>query len=277
MRWTGSLRAMLLLPALLLAAALAGVVGSGAWQERARAMDAETAQSSEAEVVGVLWQWQGTLLNDGTAFAPVDPSRYTLQLSAEGQAAVQADCNRGSGRYYVSDNRIVVGPLATTRALCPPGSLSDEYLRQLQDVTSYLTRDGELIMEIKFDSGSMRFSRGAAALTPAAAVTGAVTYRERIALPPDSVVTVQIQDTSRADAPAIVIGEQVIPTMGRQVPIPFSVSYDPAAIDPRFRYTLSVRITDGAGRLMWINMQSYPVITMGNPTSDVEVVVGMVR
>jgi putative lipoprotein len=108
-------------------------------------------------------------------------------------------------------------------------------------------------------------------------VTGSVTYRERIALLPDAVVTVQIQDTSRADAPAIVIGEQVIATMGRQVPIPFSVSYDPAAIDPRLRYTLSVRITDGGGRPLWISMQSYPVITQGNPTTDVEVVVGMVR
>ncbi len=52
-------------------------------------------------------------------------------------------------------------------------------------------------------------------------VTGTVTYLQRIALPPDAVVTIRIEDVSKADAPAEVIGEQVIQTEGAQVPIPF--------------------------------------------------------
>lgn len=48
--------------------------------------------------------------------------------------------------------------------------------------------------------------------TPAsrATVTGTVTYRERIALPPGATVTVRLQDVSRADAPAEVLAEEMI-------------------------------------------------------------------
>jgi hypothetical protein len=44
-----------------------------------------------------------------------------------------------------------------------------------------------------------------AAAAPAM-ITGTVTYRERIALPPTAVIKVQLVDVSRADAPAVVIG-----------------------------------------------------------------------
>jgi putative lipoprotein len=105
------------------------------------------------------------------------------------------------------------------------------------------------------------------------AVTGTVTYRQRIALPADAVVTVRIEDVSRADAPAEVLGEQVIETEGKQVPMPFAVSYDTGRIKDNHTYSLRVRIEDSAGKLLFINDTSVPVITQGNPTQDVEVVV----
>jgi uncharacterized lipoprotein YbaY len=53
------------------------------------------------------------------------------------------------------------------------------------------------------------------------------------------------------------------------VPIPYSVSYDPDVIDERFTYTMSARITDSAGNLLWINDTAIPVITHNNPTEGV--------
>ena len=106
-----------------------------------------------------------------------------------------------------------------------------------------------------------------------ATVTGTVTYLQRIALPPDAVVTVRIEDVSRADAPAEVLGEQVIDTKGAQVPIDFEVSYDAGTIVENHTYSLRVRIEDGAGNLLFINDTSVPVITGGNPTQDIEVIV----
>ena len=104
-------------------------------------------------------------------------------------------------------------------------------------------------------------------------VTGTITYPQRIALPEDAVVQVQIQDTSLADAPAETIGTTVIHTNGRQVPIPYVVRYNPAVIVENHTYTMSARITDGEGNLIWINDTAIPVITRDNPTEDVEIIV----
>jgi putative lipoprotein len=98
----------------------------------------------------------------------------------------------------------------------------------------------------------------------AAQVTGTIAYRERIALSPTAVISVKIVDVSRADAPAIVLGEQLIEAAGKQVPFPFSIAYDPAGIDPRMSYAVQARIEDG-GRLMFISDQNYAVITRGAP------------
>ena len=106
-----------------------------------------------------------------------------------------------------------------------------------------------------------------------AIVSGTVSYLQRIALPPDAVVVVRIEDVSKADAMAEVIGEQVIHTEGMQVPFPFEVAYDTDQIEENHSYSLRVRIEDSAGKLLWINDTSVPVITRGNPTQDVEVLV----
>jgi len=105
-----------------------------------------------------------------------------------------------------------------------------------------------------------------------ATVTGTVTYREKIALPPEGVVvTVKVEDVSRADAPAVTIGEQIIENPGHQVPIPFEIQYSPDDIDDRYTYAMRVRI-EVDGELWFINTTRYAVITRGNPTSNIEVI-----
>ena len=105
----------------------------------------------------------------------------------------------------------------------------------------------------------------------ASAVTGIVTYRERIALPPDATVVVTLEDVSLADAPSTVIAGDIIHTSGQQVPIPYSVTYDPADIVPQNRYVVRAQIFYD-GDLSWTSTTAYPVITQDNPT-DVEIVV----
>ena len=95
-------------------------------------------------------------------------------------------------------------------------------------------------------------------------VTGTVTHRERIALSSQAMVEVKLIDVSRADAPAVTIGEQIIENPG-QVPIPFEIQYDPSDIDERFTYAVQVRIME-SDRLAFINDTRYPVITRGGPT-----------
>jgi putative lipoprotein len=80
-------------------------------------------------------------------------------------------------------------------------------------------------------------------------IAGEVTYRERIALPTDAVLVVELADVSLADAPAIVIAKSRIAPTG-QVPIKFDIGFDPKAILKGRTYALQARITVGE-RLMF--------------------------
>lgn len=73
-------------------------------------------------------------------------------------------------------------------------------------------------------------------------VRGEVFYRERIALPPNAVLSVQLADVSLADAPAAILGEQKIVPAG-QVPIKFEIKFDPSVVQTNMSYALQARIT----------------------------------
>jgi putative lipoprotein len=107
-------------------------------------------------------------------------------------------------------------------------------------------------------------------------VTGTVSYRERIALPPGSLVIVSLEDTSRADARATTLGEARITIERNQVPIPFVIEVEAGRIEPRHRYAVRARILDPQGSLRWTSMQAYPVMTGGHPGS-VDVLVEAIR
>ncbi len=93
-------------------------------------------------------------------------------------------------------------------------------------------------------------------------ITGAVTYLQRMALPPNAVIQVQLLDTSRADAPAKVIAEDNITLGDRQVPVPYTLKFDADKIDPKHRYSVSAKITVD-GTLRFISDQEHPALTSG--------------
>lgn len=106
-----------------------------------------------------------------------------------------------------------------------------------------------------------------------AQVTGTVAWRERIVLPPNSVLIVSLQDVSLADAPTTLMAAQ------RQEgsftpPVPFSLRYDPAKILPNRRYSVSARI-EVDGKLLFVSDTAYPVLTGGAPVNVDLMVVGV--
>lgn len=103
--------------------------------------------------------------------------------------------------------------------------------------------------------GVSALSLAACATTPAeqpVTVTGSITYRERIALPPTAQVEITLADVSLADAPSTTIAQQAFTADGRQVPFAFSLTVDQRRLDPRHSYAVSARISDASGRLMFI-------------------------
>jgi putative lipoprotein len=93
-------------------------------------------------------------------------------------------------------------------------------------------------------------------------VTGTATYRERIVLPPDAVFEATLEDVTKADAPAEVIGQARVETPTHP-PIRFQIAYDPARIVASHRYAVRARILVG-GKLVFITDRNYPVLTRGH-------------
>ena len=80
-------------------------------------------------------------------------------------------------------------------------------------------------------------------------VTGTVSYLQRMALPANAVILVQLVDVTSADAAAKVIAEQKITLGERQVPVPYELKYDPAKLDGKHLYKLSGKILVDGQRL----------------------------
>lgn len=83
-------------------------------------------------------------------------------------------------------------------------------------------------------------------------LSGSVAYRQRSALPPTAVVEVRIVDVAKMDAPSRTIATTRIQTEGRQVPIPFELSYTADRPGTHAEYAVQARIEDGNGRLLFI-------------------------
>ena len=97
-------------------------------------------------------------------------------------------------------------------------------------------------------------------------VTGTANIRQRIALPNNAVVTMQLADVSRAGAPAQVIAEQSFSANGAQAPFPFTLQYDKARITTTGVYIVQGNIKVN-GQLRYTTTVAYRVITQGNPTN----------
>lgn len=77
---------------------------------------------------------------------------------------------------------------------------------------------------------------GAREQTGVLAIKGALSYRARVALPPDSHAIVALKDVSRPDG--ALVAEQRIELHGRQVPIAFDLAVDRAKLDAAKRYAV---------------------------------------
>lgn len=98
-------------------------------------------------------------------------------------------------------------------------------------------------------------------------VSGSVFIRQRIALPPNAVLTVTLSDASLADAPSKVISQRVVRTDGKQAPFAFILPYNPADIQPNARILLSAAITLD-GKMMFITDAVKPVINNGGTKQE---------
>jgi para-nitrobenzyl esterase len=94
---------------------------------------------------------------------PSEPSRYTLAFAADGRVAVRLDCNRGVATWksqpaavsepHRASGQLLLGPLASTRAVCAPDSLAPRLASSWPFVRGYVIESGRLHLSLMADGG----------------------------------------------------------------------------------------------------------------------------
>jgi heat shock protein HslJ len=114
--------------------------------------------AASAPLSGTVWQWVQTQYSNDKRVVPAKPANYTLRFLEGDQIKVKADCNQKGGTYSVDGKRLSITISHSTMAACEPGSLEDEFVRNLAASAIHFFRNGDLYIDLKYDSGTMKFS-----------------------------------------------------------------------------------------------------------------------
>jgi para-nitrobenzyl esterase len=107
---------------------------------------------------GTSWRLVKFQGSDDTTLTPDDKAKYTIAFNQDGSLTARLDCNRGRGTWQSSgQGQVQLGPMALTRAMCPPGSLHDQIVRHWSFVRSYVIKDGHLFLSLMADGGIYEF------------------------------------------------------------------------------------------------------------------------
>ena len=102
-------------------------------------------------------------------------------------------------------------------------------------------------------------------------VSGTIWIKQRVALPPDAVLTVTLSDASLADSPSKVLAQQATRTEGKQAPFKFELPFNPADVQPNARILLSAAITINDKVVLMTDIVK-PVINQGGTKADLVLV-----
>lgn len=109
-------------------------------------------------LAGTSWQFVRFQGGDGRVQVPDERAKYTVAFGADGNVSVRFDCNRGRGSWKSErPGQVLFGPMAMTRAMCPPGSLHDQFVKHWFYVRSYVTKGGRLYLALMADGGIYEF------------------------------------------------------------------------------------------------------------------------
>ena len=95
-------------------------------------------------------------------------------------------------------------------------------------------------------------------------LTGSVVYAQPVTPPAEALLTVTLEDVSRADAPAVTLSQTQIQVNGQPGPIMFALAYPRAAVLPQALYSARARVTAGDS-LLFTTTESYRVDPLTPP------------
>jgi heat shock protein HslJ len=104
------------------------------------------------------WVWKGFTAPDAGVLVVPHPENYWVEFLPQGQLAIQADCNRGTGKWTVEGTTLHLMPLAMTLMMCPGESLDSRFLALLQKASRFHRHGQTLQLTLDSPSAVLRFA-----------------------------------------------------------------------------------------------------------------------
>lgn len=103
------------------------------------------------------WVWVSAFYNDQRTVTPKQVGAFTLTFNTNDSFSVTTDCNSMTGKYRGEVDTLMFDSIASTKMFCE-GSQENIFRDLLTDTEKYhFTSKGELVLDLKFDSGSVVF------------------------------------------------------------------------------------------------------------------------
>lgn len=221
-----------------------------------------TSAPTEPPIIG---SWR---IEDVDGGGVIDSSRLEVRFDGAGRVSGHAGCNTFTGPYTHTGAAINIGPLASTRRACAAEALTlqeGRVLRSLDAVTTFAaTADGALILSGTAPTRLLlrRMDDAADAGSPNV-VTGEVFFLERIALPPNAVLRVTVQDVARMDVAAPTLAQIETPAVNGP-PFAFRVDVPRDRLTPQSRVAVRAQILSGSA-LLFTSTEHHGVTFDGAP------------
>ncbi|MFN4311852.1 MAG: YbaY family lipoprotein [Ferrovibrio sp.] len=118
-------------------------------------------------------------------------------------------------------------------------------------------------------AAAIALSSVAACAARSDAVSGTVSYRERLILPADSQVVVRLEDISKGQSyPQVVTEQRILPNSSGVTR--FALPYRHGEINPNATYVVNAWVEQG-GRILFRNAKVYQVLTKTAPSSHIDI------
>ncbi len=106
------------------------------------------------------WSWVSTGMSNSTTITPNKKDVFTVTFNEDGTLSGTTDCNNFGGTYTTGENNsITFGEFSSTQMYCE-GSQEGAFIDMIGKADHFMfTNDGNLVLLLKYDSGSIMFRK----------------------------------------------------------------------------------------------------------------------
>jgi para-nitrobenzyl esterase len=118
-----------------------------------------TTHTSATDLNGTSWQLVKFQSGNDKPLTPKDSTKYTITFDKEHGVSLRIDCNRGHTSWKSSGpSQLEFGPMALTRAMCPPSPITDRLPVDWQNICTYTIKSRHLFLSLNDNAGTYEFS-----------------------------------------------------------------------------------------------------------------------